>query len=243
MAIAYTESHFWKLLSHRVHSYMVAGVQCRRWLDIRQTLACNLGPTSSSKVWIYNYHIDSYLHTYIEVNGLWGWCLLCTSMSLSILNFIIVPNAFSSHLKTHKSQTSPRAASRGVAKLSTSLKVTISLPLVPYYFISDQCLKGDCWTALFLRNSIVAIDLWSLSTHKTGNILKGETCVSINFLANTHLTLYRFKYIKLFQAQNLAVFEITILGNLYSFQKFCNKLAKFLPSKMCFMVIGSSQIC
>ena len=159
------------------------------------------------------------------------------------LKFHNCRKCISSHLKTHESQTSPRAASRRVAKLSTSLKLTIFVPLVPYYFISDQCLKGNCWTALFLRNSIVAIDLWSLSTHKTGNILKGETCVSINFLANTHLNLYRFKYNKLFQAQNLAVFEITILGNLYSFQKFCNKLAKFLPSKVCFMVIGSSQFC
>ena len=30
-----------------------------------------------------------------------------------------------------------------VAKLSTSPKVTIFPPPVPYYFILDQCLKGD----------------------------------------------------------------------------------------------------
>ena len=34
-------------------------------------------------------------------------------------------------------------APRGVAKLSTSPKVTIFPPPLPYYFISDQCLKGD----------------------------------------------------------------------------------------------------
>ena len=34
----------------------------RRKLDIRQVLAYNLDARSSSKVWLYNYHIDSYLH-------------------------------------------------------------------------------------------------------------------------------------------------------------------------------------
>ena len=48
---------------------------------------------------------------------------------------------------------------RGVAELSTSPKVTIFPQPVTYYFISDQCLKGDRWTTLFLRNSIVAMDL------------------------------------------------------------------------------------
>ena len=46
---------------------------------------------------------------------------------------------------------------------------------------------------------------------------------------------------KILQARSLTVFEITILGNFYSFQNFCKKLAKFIPSKTCFMVVGSSQ--
>ena len=49
-------------------------------------------------------------------------------------------------------------APRVVAKLSTSPKVTIFPLPIPYYFISDQSLKVDRWTPLFLRNSIVAID-------------------------------------------------------------------------------------
>ena len=166
---------------------------------------------------------------------MWGWGLLCASMSLSILRCTIAANGFSSALKTHKSQTFPIIAPRGVTKLSTSPKVTIFPPLVPYYFISDQRLKGDRWTTLFLRSSIVAMDLWSLGTHKTSNILRGETYVSIIVLASTHLRLYRFKYIKLLEAQSLAVFEITIFGNFYCFQKFCKKSAKFNPSKTCFM--------
>ena len=50
-------------------------------------------------------------------------------------------------------------APRGVAKLSTSPEVTRFLLPVPYLLISDQRLKGDGWTTLFLRNSKVAIDL------------------------------------------------------------------------------------
>ena len=45
------------------------------------------------------------------------------------------------------------------AKLSTSRKVTIFPPPVSYYFISDQCLKGDRSTTLFLRNWIAVMDL------------------------------------------------------------------------------------
>ena len=55
----------------------------------------------------------------------------------------IVANAFSSDLKTHKSQIFPMIAPQGVAKLRTSPEVIIFPPPVPYYFISDQCLKGD----------------------------------------------------------------------------------------------------
>ena len=61
------------------------------------------------------------------------------------------------------------------------------------------------------------MDLQGLRTDKTCNISRGETYVSINFLASTHLLLYIFKYIKLLQAQSIGVFEITILGNFYSF--------------------------
>ena len=61
--------------------------------------------------------------------------------------------------------------------------------------------------------------------------MRGVTCLSINFLASTHLLLYTFNYIKLLQAQSLTVFEVTILGNVYSFQKFCKKLAKFILSE------------
>ena len=73
--------------------------------------------------------------------------------------------------------------------------------------------------------------------------MRGETYVSINFLANTIYLYIRIKYIKLLQAQSHTVFEITILGNSYSFHKFCKKLAKFILSKACFIVIGSSQSC
>ena len=95
----------------------------------------------------------------IKVHGLWGWGFVCPSVSLSILRSAIVANAFCSNLKTHKSQIFPMAAPRGVAKISTSTKVTFFHPRVPCYFISDQYLKGDLWTALFLRNLIVAMDL------------------------------------------------------------------------------------
>ena len=81
------------------------------------------------------------------------------SVSLSMLRAAIVANAFSSNLKTHKNQIFPMIAPRRVAKLRTSTKVTIFPPLVPYYFISDKCLKGNRWITLFLRKSIVAIDL------------------------------------------------------------------------------------
>ena len=37
----------------------------------------------------------------------------------------------------------PIIATRGVAKLSALPKVTIFPPPVPYYLMSDQCLKGD----------------------------------------------------------------------------------------------------
>ena len=95
----------------------------------------------------------------IKVHGHWGWGFVCQSVSLSILRSVIVANAFSSNLKTHKSQFFPMIAPQGVAKQSTSPKVTIFPLPVPYYFISDQCLKGDRWSTLFLRNSIVAMDL------------------------------------------------------------------------------------
>ena len=95
----------------------------------------------------------------IKVHGLWGWGFVCPTVSLSILRTAIVANAFSSDLKTPKSRIFPMIAHQGVAKLSTSPKVTISLPLVPYYFTSDQCLKDDRWTTLVLRNFTVAMDL------------------------------------------------------------------------------------
>ena len=39
---------------------------CRRELDIRHTLACNLDARSSSKVWLYNHDLDSYLFFFCE---------------------------------------------------------------------------------------------------------------------------------------------------------------------------------
>ena len=128
--------------------------------------------------------------------------------ALCVHQCVVVGNAFSSDLNTHKSQTYPMIAARKFAKLSTSLKVTIFPSPVPYYFISDQCLKGDRWTTLLLRNSTVAMDLYSLQTHKTWNILRGETYVSTHLLASTHALLHRFNYIKLFRAQSLANFRI-----------------------------------
>ena len=95
----------------------------------------------------------------IKVHGLWDWGFIYPSVSLSILRSAIVANAFPSNLKSHKSQIFPMITPREVAKLSTSPKVTIFPPLVPYYFISDQCLKGDCWNTLFFKNSVVAMDL------------------------------------------------------------------------------------
>ena len=69
-------------------------------------------------------------------------------MSVSVIQHLkgsaIVANAFPRNLKTHKKQIFPMTAPRGVAKLSTSPKETIFPPPVPYYFISNQCLKGDC---------------------------------------------------------------------------------------------------
>ena len=100
-----------------------------------------------------------YKHICIKVHELWGWGFVCPSVSLSILRSTNFANAFSSDLKTQKSQIFPMIAPRGVAKLRISPKVTILPPPVPYYFISDQCLKGDRWTALFLWKSIVAMDL------------------------------------------------------------------------------------
>ena len=95
----------------------------------------------------------------IKVHGLWGWGFVCPSVSLNILRSAIVTNAFFSNLKTHKSQIFPMASPRGVAKRSTSTKVSIFRAPVPCYFISDQDLKGDLWTTLFLRNSIIAMNL------------------------------------------------------------------------------------
>ena len=63
------------------------------------------------------------------------------SVSLSILRYTIVANAFFSDLETHKSQIFTMIEPRGVAKLSASPKVTISPPPVPYHFISDQLLE------------------------------------------------------------------------------------------------------
>ena len=123
----------------------------------------------------------------IKVHGLWVWGFVCPSVS-------IVANAFSGDLKTHKSQIFPMTTPQGVAKLSTSPKMTIFPPPLPYYFISDHCRKGDRWTTLFLRNSIVAMDFQSLRTHKTWTFLNGETYVGINLLASTHLHLCWFKY-------------------------------------------------
>ena len=100
-----------------------------------------------------------YKDIYIKVYELWSWGLVCASVSLTILRSPIVANAFSSDLETHKSEHFTQVAPRGVAKPTTSPEVTISPPPVPYSFISDQCLKGDRWTTLFLSNSIVAIDL------------------------------------------------------------------------------------
>ena len=70
---------------------------------------------------------------------------------------------------------------------------------------------------------------------------RGETHVSINLLASTHLLLYKIKYSRLLQAKILLnfiiVLQITILTNFYSF-----KFAKFIPCKMYFMVIINFQI-
>ena len=143
----------------------------------------------------------------IKVHELCGWGLLCASMSFSILRCTIATNAFSSDLKTHKSQTFLMIVPRGIAKLSTSPKVTIFPPPVPYPFILDQCLKGDRWATLFLTNSIVVMDLLNLQTHKIWIILRGETYISINLRPSTHLLLYRFKYNNLLQTQSLANFR------------------------------------
>ena len=144
------------------------------------------------------------------VCSVWSGHLVCTSVSLTILRSTIVANAFSSNLETHKSQNFHMAAPRWVAPPMHFTWSHHFPPSVPYPFILDQCLKGDRWTTLFLRNSIVAMDLENLQTHKIWIILRGETYVSINLLASTHLLLYRFKYIKLLQAKNLANFRILL---------------------------------
>ena len=78
---------------------------------------------------------------YIKVHGLRGWALVCASVSLSILRSTIATSACSSNLETHTTQNFPMIALRSVAKLSTSPKVTIFPPPVPYPFISYHCLK------------------------------------------------------------------------------------------------------
>ena len=140
-------------------------------------------------------------------------------------------------IETDKSQNFPMVAFWGVPKLSTSPEVTIFSPLVPYPFISDQCLKDDRWTTLPLRNSIVALDLWNLQTHKIWIILRGENYVSMNLLVSTHLLLYIDLNILNFCKFYNAVFQRTFLGNFYSF-----KLAKFVPCKTHLMVILNLQI-
>ena len=149
-----------------------------------------------------------YKDVYINIYGLWVWGLVCTSVSVAISRSTIVANAFSSHLETHKSQNVPMVTPSEVAKLSASLEVTIFPPPVPCPLISDQCLKYDRWTTLLLRNSIVAMDLQNLQTHKIWIVLRGETYVSLNLLASTYLLLYRCKCIKLSQAKILENFII-----------------------------------
>ena len=105
------------------------------------------------------FRVSKMIYKNIKVDGLWGWGFVCSSVCLSIIGSAIVANAFSSDLKTHKSQIFPMIAPGGVAKQRTSPKATIFPPPVPDYFISDQCLKGNRWTTLFLRYSIVAMDL------------------------------------------------------------------------------------
>ena len=56
---------------------------------------------------------------------------LYVSMSVTVLRSTIVTNAFSSDLEIHKSQNFDMVASGGVAKLSTSVEVTIFPPSVP----------------------------------------------------------------------------------------------------------------
>ena len=105
------------------------------------------------------FRVSKMIYKDIKVHWLWGWGFVCSSVLLGIVRSAIVANAFSSDLKTHKSQIFPMIAPGGVAKQRTSTKAIIFPPPVPYYFISDQCLEGDRWTILFLRYSIVAMDL------------------------------------------------------------------------------------
>ena len=148
-----------------------------------------------------------YKDIYIKLHGLWGWAFECASVSLIVLSCTIAANAFSSNLETHATPNFPMITPRGVAKLSTSPKVTIFPPPVPYPFILDQCLKGDRWATLFLTNSILVMDLLNLQTHKIWIILRGETYISTNLRPSTRLLLYRFKYNNLLQAQSLANFR------------------------------------
>ena len=121
--------------------------------------------------------------------------MVCASLSLTALSrSSIVVNAFSIDLEIPKSENFHKVAPRGVAKLSTSPEVTIFPPPVPYPFISDPCLKGERWTTLFLRNSAVAM-IYKIFKSIKGErrihkISRGETYVSINLLASTHLLIY-----------------------------------------------------
>ena len=127
-------------------------------------------------------NIKRYLHK--SRWTLWLGLVMCVSVTQH-LKKAIATNAFSGNLETHKTHNSPMITPRGVAKLSTSCKMTIFPPPVPYLFISDHCLKRDCWPTLFLRNSIVAMDLQNLQIHKIWIISRGETYVRINLLAST----------------------------------------------------------
>ena len=63
----------------------------------------------------------------IKEHGLWGWGLICKSMSLNILRCTIAANAFSSYLETHK-----------VSRLGANLHSTPGSCYTKHLFISNH---------------------------------------------------------------------------------------------------------
>ena len=100
-----------------IHQQVHQGVSCCMLNDI-STCKCDQGKAILDGI---EFQVSKIIlkDICIKVHGLWGWGFVCLLVSLSIIRSAMVVNAFSSNLKTQKSQIFPMAASREVAKIST----------------------------------------------------------------------------------------------------------------------------